>query len=861
MKEITFKYNFRPYQRRIIEETKKYLEDGKVHIVAAPGAGKTIVALKLVFDLDMPTLVLVPTIAIREQWVERMMQDFIYMPIEEISTSLKDVKKYTVITYQSLYEYKPEEIKNILMANNIRTIVFDEAHHLRNAWFNHITKFINELNYIKTISLTATPPYDDTKLYNNYISLCGEIDTIVDAPELVANHNLCPHQDFICFNSITQEDEKEILKYRKIAYSLANQLLNEELFIRAIAMHRFIVDFQNNITGIAANEKSFFTMIKILKRNRIVIPKELEKIKLKNNIIKTQDLEALFELALLGKDEDFKIISKLCSKYKSAFMKIGAVEKGIINLSYSKEIIKALTDNQGKLDSINQIIVKEQESLGSSLKLIIVSDYIKDYKTIDDDTVNDTKDNQYGVIPIFNNIRNGIGDKVKPAVLTGSIVLIPAYLKDELIKICENTNIKKEDLVIREYDIDFDFLEVKIGSNEKTVSVITKLFEQTDLSVLVGTTALIGEGWDAPFVNTLIIASNVSTYITSNQVRGRVSRIYKKDTRKVANIWHLVTLEKSDNRYIKGEDYEKIKTRLGHMEGLGLSKDLILSGMQRFEDDINRELKENNIYNLNEYMFNISKDREKIRNSWQVALTFYKRTDMVPTNICDVDRSNKNIGVKVNSFKKFSARLTGMAIGTYAVVMTSIQLLPLEAIFLPIIGVSLVDSYLLNKWCVIDGGNIKNNSAYDVISKVILISLKEKKLIEEDAKARLFMHYGRFFIQFENADIRTQSIIKKCLEEAISFQIETRYIIKAGFYRFNVPSIFDKTKASAEKFLSHCKKHLVFKMAKLVYTKGTAGKLEKLKMKVLEDNNSDYEKDIEELCAETSVISNVLDTL
>ena len=37
---------------------------------------------------------------------------------------------------------------------------------------------------------------------------------------------------------------------------------------------------------------------------------------------------------------------------------------------------------------------------------------------------------------------------------------------------------------------------------------------------MVGTQALLGEGWDAPFVNTLIMASSISSYVTSNQIRG-----------------------------------------------------------------------------------------------------------------------------------------------------------------------------------------------------------------------------------------------------------------------------------------------------------------------------------------------------
>ena len=38
---LSFKGKWREYQERVLKESDSYLEDGKIHIVAAPGAGKT----------------------------------------------------------------------------------------------------------------------------------------------------------------------------------------------------------------------------------------------------------------------------------------------------------------------------------------------------------------------------------------------------------------------------------------------------------------------------------------------------------------------------------------------------------------------------------------------------------------------------------------------------------------------------------------------------------------------------------------------------------------------------------------------------------------------------------------------------
>jgi hypothetical protein len=51
------------------------------------------------------------------------------------------------------------------------------------------------------------------------------------------------------------------------------------------------------------------------------------------------------------------------------------------------------------------------------------------------------------------------------------------------------------------------------------------VFEQGGINGLVGTKSLLGEGWDAPAVNTLVLGTFVGSYVLSNQMRGRSIRI------------------------------------------------------------------------------------------------------------------------------------------------------------------------------------------------------------------------------------------------------------------------------------------------------------------------------------------------
>src|SRR5437879_12436931 len=74
---MVFQNTWRSYQARVLEHLDSYLDDKRVHIVAAPGAGKTVLGLEIIRRIDQPTLVLAPTLTIRDQWGDRLVGLFL----------------------------------------------------------------------------------------------------------------------------------------------------------------------------------------------------------------------------------------------------------------------------------------------------------------------------------------------------------------------------------------------------------------------------------------------------------------------------------------------------------------------------------------------------------------------------------------------------------------------------------------------------------------------------------------------------------------------------------------------------------------------------------------------------------------
>ena len=61
---LKFNGTWRNYQKQVLDNFQEYQADGHVHLVAAPGSGKTTIGIELIARFDKPALVLVPTVTI-----------------------------------------------------------------------------------------------------------------------------------------------------------------------------------------------------------------------------------------------------------------------------------------------------------------------------------------------------------------------------------------------------------------------------------------------------------------------------------------------------------------------------------------------------------------------------------------------------------------------------------------------------------------------------------------------------------------------------------------------------------------------------------------------------------------------------
>lgn len=649
--DIKFKYSWRKYQQRVLDDLQGHLMDSHLHVIAPPGSGKTVLGLEVALRINKPTLMLAPTIAIRNQWIQRFCDLFLQttQTPDWISRDIRHPKFMTVVTYQGLHaacnnlrieeedteiEEETEEsgkdrsanpnldtIVAALKLQNVKTIVVDEAHHLKSEWWQTLTKIKERIDPI-IVGLTATPPYDVTATeWQRYIGLNGPVDTEISVPELIIEGNLCPHQDYVHFTWPTEREKQSIIDFRQSMEKLFLEVKNDATIIGAIENHPIWQAPTENLEWIYHNISYYSACLIFLRANGKEIPAvHLEVIGAKKFEIPKLDykwVETLLDFYLYGGKEQFRTFEAHQKALESRLRRYGAIERQQINFSHNKRVTGFLTSSISKLNGIKEIVDFEYSQLGKALRLVILSDFIrKEYFT--DTSENNLELHKMGVIPIFEKLRRENADNKKIGVLTGSMVIIPA----SAYPIFEANAVKYGITAINSTPVPFDSDYILINQTEQLkhdiVHMVTQTFEQGAIEVLVGTKSLLGEGWDAPAINALILASFVGSFVLSNQMRGRAIRTQNGNQHKTSNIWHLVCIDPTAPT--GGDDFDLLKRRFRSFVGVSFREEPAI------ENGIGRLNLPDNIYHKEEAekkntdMRIFAGDRENLKQRWEIAL-------------------------------------------------------------------------------------------------------------------------------------------------------------------------------------------------------------------------------------------------
>ncbi len=849
--KIKFKGTFRDYQARVLQNANTHLRDGKIHIVAAPGSGKTILGLELIRGLNSPAIVLSPSVTIRQQWGERFCSGFLPDGESEdgyISYDLKQPGLITSVTYQALYaawnkqklnsaeeseegsetaDFTGFDLIETVKRAGITTICLDEAHHLRSEWQRSLEAFIEALGKKLTmISLTATPPYDSTPAeWKAYHTLCGDIDEEIFVPHLVAQKTLCPHQDYIIFSYPTDEEQKLLTERRKKAAQVISGLPQTQFF--AEAAEEFFSKNGAESDFLYENYDAFTTLITLAKQQKPELAPRLPlKIKPKiNNGVSQAELEAVCQLIVSNQKEFGGVSGALEYKLKNASL----IHRGRVNFSDTELAEKTLVSSMGKLKSIADIAVAEEKNLGDKLRMLVLTDFIGQAHM---NAIGGSDPiTSMGAVQIFEHLRrSGIPDL---AVLTGAGVILPEKALEAAKRIADNLEIS----FTSSPTADKNYCKVNIsGSNKNKVALVTEAFAQGIFRVLIGTKSLLGEGWDSPCINSLILASFVGSFMLSNQMRGRAIRTDKNDPEKASNIFHLVTLDRDEDysNELTGADYLTVKRRFDTFLAPAYHSNVIESGTDRL-DVIKPPFDEQGLERINREMYALAADRETMKQRWNASFNAAGSSpqivDTTETESIPLVFSDKSAGSAVKTLVVTLLILVFINILLFLPLWLRLTLSAVTAsIGFPVFAVKLKKANEMGSAL----GNIK------IAANAVCETLKKTGAIQSrNCFPVCFQDTSYLTAALENATTQEQDTFKKAIAEMLSPIDNPRYLIckgNNGITSFACPSAVGNKKENAEYLAS-----ILNKTAKdfhVVYTRNEKGRQELLKCKQLSIINS-----------------------
>jgi hypothetical protein len=349
--------------------------------------------------------------------------------------------------------------------------------------------------------------------------------------------------------------------------------------------------------------------------------------------------------------------------------------------------------------------------------------------------------------------------------------------------------------------------------------------------VLVGTKSLLGEGWDAPSINCLILASAVGSYMLSNQMRGRAIRTDPRDPNKTANVWHLVTVEPN---WDPGDDYEMMVRRFRSFTGVAYERRVIENGIERLAigtPPFSRE----RVAEINQQMKEKAEKRSTLQAAWQESLVGGKR--LVETLETPQDTSPRR-WVFVNTLAAlcWQGAMLGMymfseamqAAGRARDSETYWVLLKVAVILGAVIALPF---FLKAAWLFLMHGTLE--SSMREVGKAILDALVMSRAIDRSPELRVEAAKGEMgTIQcwLEGGTSFEKSLFLNSLREVLDPVENPRYVLirKTRLLRMRredahpVPEILGKKKEHAENLEWAWKKHVG--PAELIFTRTVEGR-------------------------------------
>jgi superfamily II DNA or RNA helicase len=646
-----------PHQEHALAALDRDRASGRAStcLVIPPGGGKTLIGLEAARRLARPTLVLCPNTAIQAQWIAEW--DAAFAPAGALAaTASRDLPTpLTVLTYQAvcaagrdpapagrglagdrlLEALHPggRQLLARLSAGGPWTVVLDECHHLLETWGRLLAVILGRLAGPHVIGLTATPPHLMTASQQALRQeLFGTAGLEVSAAALVRDGRLAGYQELAYFTTPTPAETDyihgEAVRFAELRAGLLDPRFAATPFLDWL--QRRVVDRTADGSGAQVSWERFArdepalaaAALRLHSGGMLPLPAGARLREEHRSLPTAEDWVALIGdycrrcLMASGDPRDERAYEAV----RAALPSIGYRLTRAGPRAAESPVDRVLARSESKARAAAEILRAEDAELGSRLRALVLTDVAEAGGPVPA-ALRDVMDEQAGgaLLALQTLLEDPAAAALCPVLMTGQRV---ACGPQDAPRLAAALNAAAPGLnAASSPAADGKVMNIAGGPGwepRRYVPLVTRFFAEGGTRCLIGTRALLGEGWDAPAVNVLIDLTAAATPASVVQARGRALRTDACWPQKVADNWSVVYLAEG---HPKGAaDYGRFVRKHDRYFALSASGDII-SGVSHVDPGLSpfHPPGPGSLAELNARMLIRAGGRAAVRELWNVG--------------------------------------------------------------------------------------------------------------------------------------------------------------------------------------------------------------------------------------------------
>ena len=431
------------------------------------------------------------------------------------------------------------------------TLVLDECHHLIETWGALALAFTRALgDDVVVIGLTATPPVALSAPQRRvHDALFGTADFAVATPAVVKEGDLAPYAELLYLSSPTPEEDTWIASERTRFAQLQLELVDT-----AVASLPFPEWLRRRSSGSsgetgaalswrereAAEPQLALATLRFAHTGMVPVPdgaRLREEHRVAPDATDWAELLAAFSNEVLAVSGDARD-ARLRTAVRQVLPGLGftLTRNGLRNATSPVDRVCALSS--AKAAAAAHIIDVEHDALGEDLRALVLCDF--------EQLTAETRSSLHAAARADGSARLVLTTlayghpQLHPVLVTGRAVTCHRDSSEHVLTAVQQHT---PGLRLRSSPVETGSVLVQLVSDDRDwtprtwTGALTRTYITGAIRVLVGTRALLGEGWDCPPVNVIVDLTSAATPVAVAQLRGRSLRLDPARPGKVASNW------------------------------------------------------------------------------------------------------------------------------------------------------------------------------------------------------------------------------------------------------------------------------------------------------------------------------------